>query len=202
MKDLVILVADKNMEFAVKGILSRPQALSIRQISFELFVHPHNDPGCLNDGHHFLRTSLNKSAHALVLFDREGCGREHLTRQQLEQQTEANLFRSGWQQAAAIVLDPELEVWVWSDSPHTAEILGWKNKQPPLNRWLKNQGFLNEGQIKPPRPKESMEAALRQVRKPRSSVLYRRLAENVSFGRCTDEAFNKLKMTLQNWFST
>jgi hypothetical protein len=28
MKDLVILVADKNMEFAVKGILSRPQALS------------------------------------------------------------------------------------------------------------------------------------------------------------------------------
>ncbi|MEN8217380.1 MAG: hypothetical protein ABFS56_13640 [Pseudomonadota bacterium] len=28
----------------------------------------------------------------------------------------------------------ELEIWVWSDSPHVAEILGWKNKQPDLNR--------------------------------------------------------------------
>ncbi len=199
MKDLVVLVADKNMEYSVKGILSRPQALSIRQISFELFVHPHNDPGCLNDGHHFLRTSLNQSTHALILFDREGCGREGLTRQQLEQQVEANLFRSGWQQAAAIVLNPELEIWVWSDSPHVAELLGWK--QPELNRWLKTKGFLREGEIKPERPKESMEAALKKVRKPRSSILYRRLAEKVSFGRCTDEAFNKFKTTLQNWFS-
>jgi len=37
MKDLVILVADKNMEYSVKGILSRPQALSIRQITFDIF---------------------------------------------------------------------------------------------------------------------------------------------------------------------
>ncbi len=201
MKDLVILVADKNMEYSVKGILSRPQALSIRQITFDIFVHPHNDPGCLNDGHHFLRTSLAQCTHALILFDKEGCGRENLTRPQLEQKVEAKLFRAGWQQAAAIVLEPELEIWVWSDSPHVAEILGWKNKQPDLNRWLKNKGFLRENEIKPTKPKESMEAALRQVRKPRSSVLYRRLAEKISFGRCTDDAFNKFKTTLQNWFS-
>jgi hypothetical protein len=138
-----------------------------------LFVHPQNDPGCLNDGHHFLRTSLNRSAHALVLFDRE----------------------------AAVVLEPELEIWVWSDSPHVAEILGWKNRQTDLNRWLREKGFLHEGEIKPDRPKESMEAALKRVRKPRSSVLYQRLAEKISFGRCTDEAFNKFKTTLQNWFS-
>jgi len=134
MKDLVILVADKNMEYAIKGILSRPEALSIRQITFDLFVHPQNDPGCLNDGAHFLRTSL--STHALVLFDREGCGHENLTRKQLEERVEADLYRSGWQQAAAVVLDPELEIWVWSDSPHVAEILGWKNRQADLNRWL------------------------------------------------------------------
>jgi len=46
-----------------------------------------------------------------------------------------------------------------------------------------------------------MEAALRVVRKPRSSVLYQRLAQKISFGRCTDEAFHKFKTTLQNWFS-
>ena len=123
-----------------------------------------------------------------------------MTRSQLEQKVEAKLFRVGWQQAAAIVLEPELEIWVWSDSPHVVEILGWK--QPDLNRWLKHQRFLRENELKPTRPKESMEAALRQVRKPRSSILYRRLAEKVSLGRCTDDAFNKFKTTLQNWFNS
>jgi hypothetical protein len=201
MKDLVILVADKNMEFSIKGILSRPQALSIRQINFDIFVHPHHDPGCLNEGHHFLQSFLAQSRHALILFDREGCGRENLTRQQLEQIVENNLFHTGWQQAAAVVLDPELEIWVWNDSSHVAEILGWKNKQPDLNNWLIKKGFLQEGEIKPLKPKESMEVALKQVRKPRSSILYRQLAEKVSFRRCTDDAFYKFKTTLQNWFS-
>jgi len=200
MKDLVILVADKNMAFSIKGILSRPQALSIRQIHFDIFIHPHHDPGCFNEGHHFLQSALNQSGHALILFDREGCGREDLTREQLEQRVEHNLFRAGWQQAAAIVLDPELEIWVWNDSPHVADILGWKNKQADLNHWLIKKGFLQKGEIKPLKPKESMEAALKQVRKPRSSILYRQLAEKVSFGRCTDAAFQKFKTTLQNWF--
>jgi len=201
MKDLVILVADKNMEYAVKGLLSRPEALSIREISFDIFIHPYHDPGCLNEGHYFLQSALNQYRHALILFDREGCGREGLTRQELEELVEANLFRSGWQEAAAIVLEPELEIWVWSDSPHVAEILGWKNKQPDLKTWLIKKGFLPEGELKPSKPKESLEVVLKQVRKPRSSMLYRRLAEKVSFGRCTDEAFNKFKSTLQNWFS-
>jgi hypothetical protein len=99
------------------------------------------------------------------------------------------------------VLEPELEIWVWSDSPHVAEILGWKNKQTDLKTWLIKKGFLQEGELKPSKPKESMEAVLKEVRKPRSSMLYRRLAEKVSFGRCSDEAFKKLKSTLQNWFS-
>jgi hypothetical protein len=30
MKDLALLVADKNMEFALRGILNRPKALRIR----------------------------------------------------------------------------------------------------------------------------------------------------------------------------
>jgi len=140
MKDLVILVADKNMEYAIKGILSRPEALSIRQINFYLFVHPQNDSGCLNDGAHFLRTSLSTHTHALVLFYREGCGRENMTRKQLEERVEAELYRSGWQQAAAVVLDPELEIWVWSGSPHVAEILGWRSLQVDLNRWLIKKG--------------------------------------------------------------
>ena len=53
---------------------------------------------------------------------------------------------------------------------------------------------------KPVRPKEAAEAALRKVRRPRSSNIYRKLAEVVSLQLCTDPAFLKLKSILQNWF--
>lgn len=39
MKDLVILVADKNMEFAIRGILSRGRSLRIKQLTFDAYVH-------------------------------------------------------------------------------------------------------------------------------------------------------------------
>ena len=38
--DLLCLVADKNMEAAVSGLLSRPRALGIRPIARELMVPP------------------------------------------------------------------------------------------------------------------------------------------------------------------
>jgi hypothetical protein len=63
------LVADKDMEFALKGLLARPQALGIRQITYDLFVHNRRDPGCLNEAAHFLRRFLHNHQYALVLFD-------------------------------------------------------------------------------------------------------------------------------------
>lgn len=59
-KDLVILAADKDTEFTLKGILRRHQSLGIRQPSYDLFVHPHHDPGCLRTGHDFLRSFTNR----------------------------------------------------------------------------------------------------------------------------------------------
>ena len=35
-KDLVVLAADKDMEYALKGLLSRPQALGIRKIEVDI----------------------------------------------------------------------------------------------------------------------------------------------------------------------
>ena len=40
MKDLVILVADKNAQFALKGALGRPEALGIGPIEYELSSTP------------------------------------------------------------------------------------------------------------------------------------------------------------------
>lgn len=201
-EQVIILVADKNMEQTVEGVCSRPQSIGVRTFAYRIVVHPGRDPGCLLEGPEFLRVFQGQFTHALIMFDRIGCGRETQDRAQLEEEIEAALDRSGWgSQAAAVVIDPELDVWVWSDSPHVERILGWHGRQPRLREWLVDQKWLVAGASKPHQPKEAMEQALRQVRIPRSSALYRQLAQQVSLSRCTDGAFLKFKATLQRWFA-
>ena len=199
-KDLIILVADKNMEFAVRGILTRLEALGIRDITYDLYVHPERDPGCLNRGHDFLRPFFKSHARALMLLDHHGCGHESATSESLECEIENRLAQSGWKDCAAIVISPELENWAWSDSPHVDTILGWEGRKPDLKCWLVENGHWVDGESKPRIPKEALEAAIRLVRKQRSSSLYRDLASKVSLDRCEDRSFTKLKTTLKAWF--
>ena len=203
-KDLVVLVADKNMEYALRGLLEdRTPALGIRQLTYDIYSHPRHDPGCLNEAHEYLGGLLHQYRHALVLFDKEGCGQEHQNAQMLEKEVNSRLSGSGWDEyAAVIVLDPELEVWVWSESPHVAQCLGWAGNEPSLGEWLVSEGWLPEGEHKPPRPKEALEAALRESRRPRSSAIYQYLARRVSLAGHTERAFVCLVKTLQRWFGT
>jgi hypothetical protein len=201
-KDLVILVADKNMEFAVMGILSRFQAINIRSLSFDIYVNPKRDPGCLNISHTILRPYINYYHYALVFFDREGSGKEELGAEALAQQVENLLARNGWpDRSAVIVIDPELENWIWSDSPQVDLALGWGNSKEDLRSWMTQQGFLQKGKIKPNRPKEAVTAALKIARKPRSSAIYQQIAQKVNLQRCSDPAFLKVKNILRTWFA-
>lgn len=201
-KDLIVLAADQDIAFSIRGLFYRTQALEIRQLKNDIFVHPGHDPGCLSAAHDFLRPFVNRYSHALVVLDREGCGRDHLSRDRLEHELETRLYQSGWNdRAAGIVIDPELEIWIWSDSPHVDTVLGWRDKQPVLRAWLGMQGFVDPGEVKPNRPKEAVRRALRFVSKKNSSSLYLELAQKVSFGHCVDPAFLKLKAVLRSWFA-
>jgi hypothetical protein len=200
-KDLVLLVADKNMEASLKGLLSRFQALGLRQLTFDLYVHPERDPGCLLRAHEFLRPFVNRYERALVLLDHEGCGREAVERSMLELELERRLGEGGWAgRAAAVVISPELENWVWSDSPHIDRALGWDTQTVPLRTWLREKGLLEIEAAKPARPKEAVELVLFTARKPRSSSIYFGLAQLVSTDRCTDPAFLKLRSCLREWY--
>lgn len=202
-KDLVVLAADKNLEFAVGGLLTRSAALGVRKISADIYVHPESDPGCLLRAPEFLRPLYRQYGHAMVLLDREGCGQEDQPREVLETGLEDRLARLGWSgRAAAVVLDPELEIWVWSDSPEVDRVLGWLGRQPSLREWLRDRRYQMPGSPKPRQPKEALHEALRIVRKHRSSAIYRELAQSVSVERCVDAAFIKLRQTLQRWFGT
>lgn len=196
-KDLVILVADKNMEAAIRGLLQRPEALGTRPLLADVFVHPYRDPGVLHGAQEFLAPLTARYAHALVIFDLQGCGREE-SAEDLSQEAQSRLDGVGWsQRSAVIVLDPELEIWVWSDSPHVPEALGVSSND--LESLLRAK-YRSEGQVKPNHPKKAMEEALLRSRTPRSSSIYFWLAQRVGVRRCSDPAFLRLKACLQQWF--
>lgn len=200
-KDLVVLTPDKNWEAALQGILSRHRSLGIRQITAETLRHPRKDPGCVNEGINFLSGYSEQYHYSLLMFDYEGCGREQARPQDLQTELDQEFTRSAWgDRAKTVVLSPELEAWVWGNSPHVDEAAGWKNRQPSLRNWLIQRGWLQQGAIKPARPKEAFEAALREVHIPRSSSLYQQIAERVSLTRCQDAAFLEFKDILRQWF--
>src|SRR6266581_8737525 len=95
-QNLIVLAPDKNIQYGLKGLLSRSTALGIGPIVFEIYVHPHRDPGCFLRSEEFMRQFHKSYAFALVVFDRVGCGREDLSREEIEKLTEARLFASGW----------------------------------------------------------------------------------------------------------
>ena len=199
--DLVILVSDKNMESVVKGVLGRAGELGIRPITYDLFVHPRRDPGCLNEAHDFLRPFHRDHSFALVMFDHEGCGRDQDPVADVAASVKANLNRNGWpDRAEAVVLSPELEVWVWVQSPEVDACLGWAGREPPLRTWLAANSHWPHYSQKPPRPKEALEASLREIRRPRSSAIYLELAQRVDLRGHDEPAYLRFTQTLQNWF--
>ena len=90
-------------------------------------THPRRDSGCYNESHEFLRPFVRLYRFALVVFNREGSGREMMNRVEIERVVENRLSLSGWdERSATVVLDPELEIWVWSDSTcqHSSRMAG------------------------------------------------------------------------------
>jgi len=200
-KDLVVLVACKDMKFTFEALLRRCESLGTRAFSFEIFPHPQHDPGVRIQSVPFLRSFQNNYHHALVVFDHEGSGSENTPAVAIEQQIANDLNRSGWQdRSCVLVLEPELETWVWSASPHVDRILGWGERIPPLRNWLVEQNFVSKPDEKPSRPKEAMKAAMSHSGKPRSSAVFRELAANVRFAECQDRSFVRFVNCLREWF--
>ncbi|MBM4388410.1 MAG: hypothetical protein FJ088_11765 [Deltaproteobacteria bacterium] len=202
LNDLIVLVADKNMEFAIKGILQRTETLKIRPLKSDIHVHPERDPGCYLKGPDFLSSFCEDYKYAILIMDYEGSGHEHhISKAEIEDGLESQLASKGWEnRSCAIVIEPELDVWVWSDSPEVDNILGWADRRPRLRDWLNRKGFAAPDSQKPHEPKNALNSALYEVRKPRSSRIYQDIATKVSLKRCVDPAFLKLKSILMKWF--
>lgn len=204
-QDLIILLADLDAENTVRALLDhRTSDLRIRPVTYEAKRHSMRDSGCYRQAPEFVRSYLRSHTHALVIFDRHGCGKDAKTPEEIEADLETRLRRSGWTKdnSACIVLDPELEIWTWTKSNETARILGFSPDAVVLTDFLSENGLLKEGQAKPSDPKTAVEQCLRRNRKPRSARIFSELAQHVHFEGCEDRAFLKFRRTLETWFGS
>lgn len=201
MRDLFVLTADRDMLEVMMGLLQRTQPLGIGQIECAFDRHRLRDPGCRVDASRRLRPYINEYRYALVVFDKHGCGRDDASRRDIQLEVERDLSRNGWEgRAKAIVIDPELEAWVWNKSNLVPRILGWTEGYGALRSWLDSRDLWPENAVKPPDPKRAMRGALREKSRSVSSSVFGQLAKSVSLQSCKCPAFKELKKTLQNWF--
>lgn len=199
MKDLVLLVADKNMHYAIKGALERPAALGIRPVDFEFRVHSGRDGGVRRTGPQILALEKRRFGHALLVMDYEGSGTEFSDAVGLEKDLDQCLEKDWGDNAKAIVIEPELDTWMWGSDNAIEEVIGWSSDSG-LRPWLKAQHFEIGANNKPTRPKEALEAILQRMGQPRSSALYQSIASKISLRKCTDTAFQRLRHQLVSWF--
>ncbi|OGQ79159.1 MAG: hypothetical protein A2289_03140 [Deltaproteobacteria bacterium RIFOXYA12_FULL_58_15] len=125
------LVPGKDERQTVEGLLSaRCESLNIRSLVCEIIVDAiGRDPGCFRRG----------------------------SADEIESDVRQRLHVAGWNNRAdVIVIRPELEAWVWSDSPHVDTVLGWNDRQPDLRSWLVTQGYVTQRDAKLVRPKEAI----------------------------------------------
>ena len=200
-RDLYVLVADQDMLETMTSLLSRSESLGIRRISYAVDKHLQRDAGCRSDAARRLRPFLGDYRYALVVFDKHGCGRDDDSREEIQIEVETELSLNGWRdRSRAIVIEPELEAWVWSASNHVPRTLGWDSNYDKLKRWLEDIDCWPPGAPKPSEPKEAMRAALREKKRRVSSALFGRLAGSVTLRGCEDPAFSELVDTLRSWF--
>jgi len=198
MNDLIVLAADNNMKFTLRGALERPQALGIRPISFDIIVHPNSDGGVRTDGPNLLVLRRNQFSHGLLVMDFEGSGARN-TALELETELDGRLGELWSNAAKAVVIEPEVDIWMWGSDNMLHQTIG-RPRDTGIRDWLRGQGFTFSEANKPERPKEAMERLLQELRRPRSSALYGKIAKAISLKSCTDPAFGRLCTTLQQWF--
>jgi hypothetical protein len=210
MRDCVFLVADSTMRQTLLGFLSRndvhkPYNLGTAPFAFDpnedLFSSVTLDPGTYSTGEELLRPFQKTHRRAVVILDAEWDGspgavtiRANLTKR---------IVGTGWAADACkvIVIDPELEAWIWQRNNKVATALKFASVHEMVKAVQDAKINWPDGQDKPTRPKEALQAVATKRRGIGfSSAVHKSITSVVSATACQDPAFQELKAILQSWF--
>ena len=206
MRPLGFFVADKNMEASLRGLFSRSewhQSIGCTRVdvmpSDVRVASGYADPGLYAHAAELLRSESGIYERIVVMVDAEWEGSPGPLL--IKERIRDHIVKAGWhaESGLALVIDPEVDVWLWTRTDHTARALGWPDWRT-LKSALEAKSLWLPTSKKPTRPKEAAEWALREKKQARSSIVYQRFASSVGLGRCTDPSFLELRAALQKWF--
>lgn len=207
MRECIFLLADTNMRATFEGFFTRPafhQRLGCGTFDFDVqkdikVAAGDNDPGLYTRGHELLRPFQKTHQRAVMVMDAAWAGspgadaiKQHMAREILSTGWKENTFQ-------VIVIDPELENWIWQKNDHVASGLGFAN----ITSLLADSDIQDswpQDAAKPDQPKEVLEKLLKKRKLPRSSAIYKRITSKVSVQHCQDGSFQELLATLRSWF--
>jgi hypothetical protein len=210
MRDCIFWVADSRMKQVVLGFLKRHDCFRAHNLGTapflfdeneDLFSSPTMDPGTFRTGEEFLRLFQVSHRYAILMLDAEwnGSPGAALIRDDLA----SRIALTGWSRDRfrVIVIEPELESWIWQRNQRVANALGFGSRDAMV-RAVQNAGLAwPDGQAKPSRPKEAFEAlTVRAKKQGKSSATHRHVIADITLVGCQDAAFLDLRQTLQGWF--
>lgn len=205
MRDCIFLLADEQMAGAFEGFLTRDEfhrSLRITPFDFDpeqdiIVAGGNHDPGVWTRAHELLRQYLTLARRAVIVLDEAWEGSPGAD--QIVADISENLRRHGWadDRFCVIVIQPELENWVWQHNDHVATTFGFAS-MPAMRAWLGDM-WLPE-HPKPDQPKEALEAVGRHTRLLPNRRRFVSLTSRISVRHCTDLAFHRLCDKLREWF--
>ncbi|XZE45221.1 methylation-associated defense system protein MAD4 [Pirellulaceae bacterium SH467] len=209
MRDIGFYVADISMENAISGFLSRPDFhlphnLGTRKFQFDaredMLRAGGHDPGLYSIGHDLIQIFRTSHEKVVVILDAEWQGAP--PPQVIQQQLSERILKTGWtpDRFKVIVIDPELEAWIWQRNQRVAKQLKFNSVAEMVGVVVSTGIAWPDEAPKPARPKEALEAIARNRRIGWSSAIHRSITENVTLVGCQDPSFIELRDTLQAWF--
>jgi hypothetical protein len=200
-RDVVFLVADGGMQQMLVGFFGRAEfhkSLGCGRFRFDpaedIFVHPRHDPGVYREAREFLRPFERLHERVVVILDAAWDGTPGA--EVISADLTAALS-AAWEHVSVVVIEPELEAWLWQENPNVARALRCGSDMREL---LAGSGHWPRGKAKPADPKAALKYLQMHHSADGSRAAFRRLAETVSIRRCQDPAFCRLRDAICAWF--
>jgi hypothetical protein len=212
MRDVIFHLADEHMEKGLKAFFARDDwhhALGCRQFEIDpenendfFRVAGHTDGGIWRHAGNNLRLFHDKYRYAVIILDADfepRPGADILRREISE-----TMIRAGWvaERFAVIVIEPELEAWLWSPNQNVALAFGHADFDL-LRGVLEREQLWNPGDAKPNDLKRARDRAARLGGKKTGGPIFKGVFSNISrraCDLCVEPGFMAMRTALQTWF--
>ena len=213
MRDCCFLVADQAMRTAFELILDRgdrSELLGTGGFEFDpapdvdlIQVAGYTDGGVHKHAARLLAPKLETHRHAVVCLDKKFPGAPAAGR--IRRDITGNLRTAGWDPSRfeVIVIQPELERWLWLDHPACERAFGYPRADHgrSMRVMMREQGQWHEHDDKPHDCDAALVWAARwKQRKTAPATLFKAMLPTAPVQHCEDPAFVKLRDTLKSWF--